>query len=81
MWWHGIEGAFNIMIMDMLGPCLEDLFNFWYVANMYKEKIASAFASRWLISHVHIEVNFFRECLPNENKTCQWKRLHKGSGV
>jgi serine/threonine protein kinase len=28
VWWHGIEGAFNIMIMDMLGPCLEDLFNF-----------------------------------------------------
>eukprot|EP01052_Picozoa_sp_SAG31_P002590 SAG31_NODE_92_length_26360_cov_29.601881_19_plen_79_part_00 len=26
--WFGVEGEFNILVMDLLGPSLEDLFNF-----------------------------------------------------
>lgn len=26
--WHGVEGEFYVMITDLLGPSLEDLFNF-----------------------------------------------------
>ena len=26
--WFGVEGEFNVLVMDLLGPSLEDLFNF-----------------------------------------------------
>lgn len=28
MHWFGIEGEYNVMVLELLGPTLEDLFNF-----------------------------------------------------
>ena len=28
MRWFGTEGEYNVLVMDLLGPSLEDLFNF-----------------------------------------------------
>lgn len=28
MRWFGTEGDYNVLVMDLLGPSLEDLFNF-----------------------------------------------------
>jgi len=27
--WFGREGDFNVLVMELLGPSLEDMFNFW----------------------------------------------------
>lgn len=28
MHWFGVEGDYNVMVIDLLGPSLEDLFNY-----------------------------------------------------
>jgi hypothetical protein len=36
--WFGREGDFNVLVMELLGPSLEDMFNFWSVHSTAREK-------------------------------------------
>ena len=35
--WYGVEGDYNVLVLDLLGPSLEDLFNFWYATCLVNE--------------------------------------------
>ena len=57
MYWAGSEGDFNVMIMDLLGPSLEDLLNF--CNRKFSLKTVLMLAEQFVI-------NFFR-IIPKRN--------------
>ncbi len=42
MYWCGIEGEYNVMVMDLLGPSLEDVFTYCKRKFSLKTSIALA---------------------------------------
>lgn len=53
MKWYGTEGDYNVMVMQLLGPSLEDLFNF--CGRRFKLKTVILLADQILmrIEYVH----------------------------
>jgi casein kinase 1 len=54
--WYGIEGDFSVMVMDLLGPCLEDLFN--YCGRKFSIKTALMIADQMVgFSFLYLDIS------------------------
>jgi len=59
IYWFGTEGEYNIMIMDLLGPSLEDLFN--YCSRKFSLKTTIMVADQLVLYKWYIIINRYQE--------------------
>jgi len=54
--WFGVEGDYNVMVMDLLGPSLEDLFTF--CSRKFKLKTVLLLADQLVRAHFFLLLSF-----------------------
>jgi len=63
--WYGVEGDFNVMVMDLLGPSLEDLFNFCHRKFSLKTVLMLADQMICRMEYVHAKSMLHRDIKPD----------------
>jgi hypothetical protein len=62
--WWGAEGDYNVMVMELLGPSLEDLFNF--CSRKFSLKTSLLLADQ-MVKHVCVDGTSYIMCLSKLN--------------
>lgn len=63
--WFGVEGDYNVLVMDLLGPSLEDLFNFCHRKLSLKTVLMLADQMINRVEYVHIKSFLHRDIKPD----------------
>eukprot|EP01063_Lacrimia_lanifica_P037440 TRINITY_DN7687_c0_g1_i1.p1 TRINITY_DN7687_c0_g1~~TRINITY_DN7687_c0_g1_i1.p1 ORF type:complete len:338 (+),score=78.54 TRINITY_DN7687_c0_g1_i1:95-1108(+) len=74
--WFGVEGDFNVMVVDLLGPSLEDCFN--YCGRRFTEKTVLMLADQMIarVEFLHSRSFLHRDIKPDNFLMGMGKRAH-----